>query len=72
MFRASGLLKSSLRTSCGKIRVSDRLEDYDVIVNPSSRLVDVFMAAHGGNRPDFKRDDIATWKSAWGDDYRSG
>uniref|UniRef100_A0A1I7UUD2 DUF1248 domain-containing protein n=1 Tax=Caenorhabditis tropicalis TaxID=1561998 RepID=A0A1I7UUD2_9PELO len=52
--------------------ISSRIEDYDVVINPGSRLFDKFMTEHGSKRFDFKKEDYSTWKSSWGKDYRLG
>lgn len=88
MFRTASrpLLFARFCRTAPRAKVSDNLEDYDVVINPSARLVDIYMhevrfslplfpnanLQHGNSRPDFKRQDIATWQAAWGDHYRFG
>ncbi|CAL2032287.1 unnamed protein product [Caenorhabditis brenneri] len=70
MFRVCGALRHLSSKSIPSI--SCRLQDYDIVINPDTRLFDKFMIEHGNGRFDFKREDYSTWKASWGDDYRLG
>ncbi|KAF1766188.1 hypothetical protein GCK72_006144 [Caenorhabditis remanei] len=72
MLKAVNCTQYLSRRWIGCSKISSKLEDYDVVINPNSQLFEKFMIEHGSKRMDFKAEDYNTWKSSWENKYRLG